>query len=405
MSGAQGQRMSRGASKSGTAEVGLCLLRRKEAAVLPSLRETEAFCVGRKHPPPQQRLPNDSPYSAPGSEEKAGAGQKCQEGTEFSMKTLEKISNFVGKYMALIVIAMAALSLFAPGTVSWIKTSWVNTLLGIVMFGMGLTLKPHDFAVVFQRPKDVVIGAVLQYTIMPLLAFGLCHLFQLPTELAIGVILVGTCPGGTSSNVMTYLSHGDVALSVSMTAVSTLLSPFMTPALTLLYAGRSVDVNFLSMMWSVVKVVLLPIVLGFVVNHFFSKQTEKAVKALPLVSTTAIVLIIASVVSANSARIMTSGLLILAVVICHNLFGYALGYLCAKLLKLDTTKCRAISIEVGMQNSGLATSLATTHFAEYPLAAIPGAVFSVWHNISGALLASYFNRRTAKAAEAEKSSN
>ena len=151
-------------------------------------------------------------------------------------------------------------------------------------------------------------------------------------------------------------------------------------------------------MWSVVKVVLLPIVLGFVVNHFFSRQTEKAVKALPLVSTTAIVLIIASVVSANSARIMTSGLLILAVVICHNLFGYALGYGFAKLLKLDTTKCRAISIEVGMQNSGLATSLATTHFAEYPLAAIPGAVFSVWHNISGALLAAYFNRRSAKKA-------
>ncbi len=198
----------------------------------------------------------------------------------------------------------------------------------------------------------------------------------------------------------------------SSSAVSTLLSPLLTPALTLLYAGRTVDVNFLSMMWSVVKVVLLPIVLGFVVNHFFSRQTEKAVKALPLVSTTAIVLIIASVVSANSARIMTSGLLILAVVICHNLFGYALGYGCAKLLKLDTTKCRAISIEVGMQNSGLATSLATTHFAEYPLAAIPGAVFSVWHNISGALLAAYFNRRSAKkaakaadAAETAKSSS
>ncbi len=192
--------------------------------------------------------------------------QASRPGRKASMKTLEKVSDFVGKYMALIVIAMAALSLFAPGTVSWIKTSWVNTLLGIVMFGMGLTLKPHDFAVVFQRPKDVVIGAVLQYTIMPLLAFALCHLFRLPAELAIGVILVGTCPGGTSSNVMTYLSHGDVALSVSMTAVSTLLSPLLTPALTLLYAGRTVDVNFLSMMWSVVKVVLLPIVLGFVVN-------------------------------------------------------------------------------------------------------------------------------------------
>lgn len=318
------------------------------------------------------------------------------------MKTLEKISNFVGKWMALIVIAVAALSLFVPGSVSWIKTSWINTLLGIVMFGMGLTLKPHDFAVVFQRPKDVVIGAVLQYTVMPLLAWLLCQAFQLPTELAIGVILVGTCPGGTSSNVMTYLSHGDVALSVSMTAVSTLLSPLLTPLLTLLYAGQTVDVNFGAMMLSVVRVVLLPIVLGFVVNHFFSKYTDQAVKALPLVSTTAIVMIIAAVVSANADRIMTSGLLILAVVICHNLLGYACGYGLAKALRLDTSKCRAISIEVGMQNSGLATSLATTHFAQYPLATIPGAVFSVWHNISGALLAAFFNRQTAKKEAAAK---
>lgn len=318
------------------------------------------------------------------------------------MKTLEKVSNFVGKWMALIVIAVAALSLFVPSSVSWIKTSWVNTLLGIVMFGMGLTLKPHDFAVVFQCPKDVVIGAVLQYTIMPLLAWVLCLAFRLPPELAVGVILVGTCPGGTSSNVMTYLSHGDVALSVSMTAVSTLLSPLLTPALTLLYAGQTVNVNFGAMMLSVVRVVLLPIVLGFVVNHFFGKYTDQAVKVLPLVSTTAIVMIIAAVVSANSDRIMTSGLLILAVVVCHNLLGYALGYGCAKLLRLDTSKCRAISIEVGMQNSGLATSLAATHFAQYPLATIPGAVFSVWHNISGALLASFFNHQTAKKEAAGK---
>lgn len=314
------------------------------------------------------------------------------------MKTLERVSGFVGKWMAAIVIAVAALALFKPEACSWISTSWINYLLGVVMFGMGLTLKPSDFAVVFRRPKDVVIGAVLQFTLMPLIAYALTVVFRLPAELAVGVILVGTCPGGTSSNVMTYLSHGDVALSVSMTAVSTILAPIMTPLLTLLYAGKTVDVNVAAMFISVVEVVLLPIVIGFVVNYFFSKFTQKAVKALPLVSTVAIVMIVAAVVSANSARIMTSGALILAVVICHNLLGYASGYGLAKLLRLDTTKCRAISIEVGMQNSGLATSLATTHFAEYPLAAIPGAVFSVWHNISGALLAAYFNRRSAKKA-------
>ena len=239
------------------------------------------------------------------------------------MKTLEKVSDFVGKYMAAIVIVVAAGALFFPGPFSVVKTAWVNNLLGIVMFGMGLTLKPEDFKVVFSRPKDVIVGCVAQFTLMPFLAWALTQVFHLPTELAIGVILVGTCPGGTSSNVMTYLSKGDVALSVGMTAVSTVLAPLLTPLLTLLYAGQRVDVNPMSMFMSIVKVVLVPIALGFVVNHFFHKFTEEAVRVLPLVSTTAIVLIICAVVSANSAKIMTSGLLILVVVILHNVLGYS----------------------------------------------------------------------------------
>ena len=266
------------------------------------------------------------------------------------MRVLEKLSDFVSKWMALIVILVAALSLFFPSAVSFIKTAWINTLLGIVMFGMGLTLKPSDFTDVFKRPKDVIIGAVAQFTLMPLLAFLLTKVFHLSPELAIGVILVGTCPGGTSSNVMTYLSKGDVALSVCMTSVSTILAPFMTPLLTLLYAGKTVDVQVVGMFISVIKVVLVPIILGIVVNRFFSKVTEKAVKALPLISTTAIVLIIAAVVSVNSARIMQNGLLIVCVVICHNVLGYLTGYLAAKALKLDTTKCRAISIELGTRD-------------------------------------------------------
>ena len=242
------------------------------------------------------------------------------------MEVLKKVTNFVSKYMAVIVIAVAALALFAPNTVSFIKTSYVNTLLGIVMFGMGLTLKPSDFKVVFSRPKDVVIGCIAQFTVMPLLAFGLTKLFHLPEELAIGVILVGTCPGGTSSNVMTYLSKGDVALSVGMTAVSTVLAPFLTPLLTYLYAGETVNVNKVSMFLSIVKVVIVPIVLGFVINHFFKAFTEKVVEVLPLISTTAIVAIVAAVVSANSAKLMTSGLLIIGVVILHNVLGYTVGY-------------------------------------------------------------------------------
>lgn len=305
------------------------------------------------------------------------------------MKLLEKISDFVGKYMAILVLAVAALALFAPGTVSFIKTSYVNTLLGIVMFGMGLTLKLSDFKIVFSHPKDVVIGCLAQFTIMPLLAFFLTRLFGLSPELAVGVILVGTCPGGTSSNVMTYLAKGDVALSVGMTGVSTILAPFLTPVLTYLLAGQTVDVNMMSMFLSIVKVVIVPIALGCIINKLFSDLTQKLVKVLPLVSVTAIVAIVAAVVSANASKIMTCGLLIVAVVMLHNICGYALGFFIGKALKLETAKCKAVAIEVGMQNSGLATSLAATHFAQYPLATIPGAVFSVWHNISGAIFANF----------------
>jgi BASS family bile acid:Na+ symporter len=303
------------------------------------------------------------------------------------MKVLEKLSDLVGKYMAILVLLVAALALFAPGTVSFIKTSYVNTLLGIVMFGMGLTLKAADFKVVFSHPKDVVIGCLAQFTIMPLLAFILSKVFGLSPELAVGVILVGTCPGGTSSNVMTYLAKGDVALSVGMTSVSTILAPFVTPLLTYLLAGQTVDVNVASMFLSIVKVVIIPIVLGGIINKLFASFTEKLVKVLPLVSVIAIMAIVASVVSANSSKILTSGLVVVVVVMLHNVLGYALGFLISKVLKLDMSKCKAIAIEVGMQNSGLATSLAATHFAQYPLATIPGAVFSVWHNISGAIFA------------------
>ncbi|WP_157150076.1 bile acid:sodium symporter family protein [Brachyspira sp. SAP_772] len=303
------------------------------------------------------------------------------------MKTLKQISNFFGKYMAIIVLIVAAVSLFFPKTVSFIKTSYVNYLLMIVMFGMGLTLKLEDFKVVFTRPKDIIIGAIAQFTIMPLLAFLLSIIFKLPAELAVGVILVGTCPGGTSSNVMTYLAKGDVALSVGMTSVSTILAPFATPLLTLLYAGQKVDVNAVSMFISIVQVVILPIFLGFIINKFFYKFTNNIKEILPLISVLAIVAIVAAVVSANSQRLMQVGYLVIIVVMLHNCLGYLLGYILAKLFRLNNAKCKAVSIEVGMQNSGLATSLAATHFASMALATVPGAIFSVWHNISGSIVA------------------
>ena len=318
------------------------------------------------------------------------------------MKTLEKVSDFAGKYMAIIALAVAIIALIIPGPVhSVLPTSWVNTLLGIVMFGMGMTLKLSDFKVVFTKPKAVITGILSQFVIMPLLAFLLVKIFNLDPALAVGVILVGSCPGGTSSNVMTYLAKGDVALSVGMTACTTILAPVVTPALVLLLGGATINVSYVSMLMSIVQVVLVPIVLGFVINHFFEKFAQACAKVLPLVSVIAICLIIMAVVAANAAKIVTVGWLIVVVVMLHNLCGYALGYGVGKVLGLSRDQMRTLSIEVGMQNSGLATSLATVHFATMPLAAVPGTVFSVWHNISGAIYANIL-ARTAKEEPAEE---
>ena len=318
------------------------------------------------------------------------------------MKTLEKISGWAGKYMAVIALLVAIIALVFPDPVKGvIKTSYVNTLLGIVMFGMGMTLKLSDFKVVFTKPKAVITGILSQFIIMPLLAFLLVKIFNLDPALAVGVILVGSCPGGTSSNVMTYLAKGDVALSVGMTACTTILAPVVTPALVLLLGGATINVSYVSMLMSIVQVVLVPIVLGFVINHFFEKFAQACAKVLPLVSVIAICLIIMAVVAANAAKIMTVGWLIVVVVMLHNLCGYALGYGVGKVLGLSRDQMRTLSIEVGMQNSGLATSLATVHFATMPLAAVPGTVFSVWHNISGAIYANIL-ARTAKEESAEE---
>ena len=310
------------------------------------------------------------------------------------MKTLKQISNFFGKYMSVIVLVVAALALFFPKSVSFIKTTYVNYLLMTAMFCMGITLKIEDFKVLFTRPKDIAIGAIAQFTIMPLLAFLLSLAFRLPPELAIGVILVGTCPGGISSNVITYLAKGDVPLSVGMTSVSTILAPLATPLLTLLYAGEKIDVNAVSMFISILQVVIAPIVLGFVINKFLHKFVEHFKDVLPLISVVAVVAIVAAVVSANSQRLMEVGHLVVIVIIIHNTLGYMLGYFLGKVCKFNNAKCKTISIEVGMQNAGLASSLASTHFAYMALAAVPGAIGSVWHCISGSIVANIMAART-----------
>ena len=306
---------------------------------------------------------------------------------------MKKLCHYISKYMGILVLAAAVLALIFPSMLQQIRPTVINYLLGVVMFGMGLTLNLHDFKIVFSRPKDVMIGCLAQFTVMPLLAWGLARVFQLDEALALGVVLVGCCPGGTASNVITYLAKGDLALSVGMTGVSTLLAPFMTPFLTWALAGKSVNVDVVGMLLSILWVVILPIVVGLVVKWIWPKFTEQATDYLPAFSSVAIAFIVSIVIAANANKLMAGGLMIVMVVILHNLCGLSLGYLIGQLLGLSDPKRRAISIEVGMQNSGLASSLATIHFAAYPLATIPGAIFSVWHNISGALVARIYTSR------------
>ena len=305
---------------------------------------------------------------------------------------MKQLCKLISDYMGVLVLAAAVVALIVPSAFSGIKPTVINPLLGVIMFGMGMALRLEDFKIVFSRPKDVIIGCVAQFTVMPLLAWGLAKAFQLDEALAVGVVLVGCCPGGTASNVITYLAKGDLALSVGMTGVSTLLAPLLTPLLTWALAGKSVDVDVVGMLLSILWVVILPIVAGLVVKGLWPKFTERMTAYLPAVSSLAIAFIVLIIISANAQKLLMGGMVIILVVVLHNLCGLSLGWLIGKLLRLTDTKRRAISIEVGMQNSGLASSLATLHFAAYPMATIPGAIFSVWHNISGALVARLYAR-------------
>lgn len=311
------------------------------------------------------------------------------------MKQLYHLSDFISSHITILVVVVTVIALFVPESFLWMNTSTVTPLLGIVMFGMGLTLKPADFVPVLRRPKDILIGELSQFIIMPLVAWLLCKLLSLPQELALGVILVGCCPGGTASNVMCYLAKGDIALSVGMTAVSTMLAPLITPLLVLLLAGENIEVNPYAMFLSIVQVVILPIVAGFVVSHWFRAQTEKVTPLLPMISTLSVAAIIGIVVSYNASNILGCSLIVAVAVILHNLSGLVLGFTLARLSGMSKAKSTAISIEVGMQNSGLATSLAATHFALYPMAAVPGAIFSAWHNFSGSIAAGIFAKKNA----------
>ncbi len=304
------------------------------------------------------------------------------------MQTLLKITNFASKTFALWVLLFAYLAFQFPDTYKQFAP-YIPYLLGIVMFGMGITLTFNDFGEVFKHPKSVIVGVAGQFIIMPSVAFFLAKAFNLPADLAVGVILVGSCPGGTSSNVMTYLAKGNTALSVACTTISTLLAPVLTPVIFYILASQWLEIDAAGMFISVLKMVLFPIFLGLVVRAMFKKKIAEISQTMPLLSVISIVLILAAVVAVSKDKIVESGLLIFGVVVLHNCLGYLVGFFSAKLLGLNIADSKAVSIEVGMQNSGLGAALAAAHFN--PIAAVPSAIFSFWHNVSGPILANIFS--------------
>ena len=291
----------------------------------------------------------------------------------------------------LILVAGAAGYLFAPAAKG--IGPYINPLLGVVMFGMGLTLTPADFALVLRRPIPVVVGVVAQFLVMPLLGAGIAAALHLEPALAAGLILVGCAPGGTASNVVSYLAKADTALSVAMTTVSTLLAPVLTPLLTLWLAGTYLQVDGPKMALSILQVVLAPVVAGLLVRLLLPRVVTRVLPVLPWVSVAAISLIVAAVVGGSASRVMSAGGIVFLAVVLHNGLGYALGHALARLARQSTRAARTTSIEVGMQNSGLAAGLATTYME--PASALPAAVFSLWHNVSGGLLAMFYRRTSA----------
>ncbi|HEX3033561.1 MAG TPA: bile acid:sodium symporter family protein [Thermodesulfobacteriota bacterium] len=305
------------------------------------------------------------------------------------MKFLSFPNHIFTDYFTFWIIGFSVLTYLYPEPFA--KLAYLITpTLGVIMFGMGMTLTGEDFRRVILRPQDVAVGFTAQYGIMPFMGFALAKIFGLEPLLAAGVVLVGSCPGGTASNVITYLAGGDVALSVTMTSVSTILSPVFTPLLTYFLAGQWIPVPTLNLFISTIEIILLPVALGLSIRSLFKEKVRTVLPFLPMVSSIAIIFIVGVIVAANAGAIREVGLRIGIVVILHNMIGLILGFYIARLLGMDARKARAVSIEVGMQNSGLGVALARAHFGT--LAALPSAMFSVWHNISGSVLAWWWRK-------------
>lgn len=308
------------------------------------------------------------------------------------MDALKKCSQFLSRQTSIFIIIIAIFTFIVPISFAWVKGNTQTIILGIIMLSMGMTLTVEDFKILAQRPLDIFIGAVAQYTLMPLIAFTVSKVLNLSPGIAVGLILVGCCPGGVSSNIMSFLCKGDVPFSVGMTTASTLLAPILTPVLVLLLAGETIDVSAMAMFKSILQVTILPIAVGFLLNYFLGqKKTFKDIQGvMPGISVIGLACIVGGVISSNGSAFFTSGITIFIAIFLHNTLGYILGYTVDVLTKMSPAKKRTISIEVGMQNAGLATNLASAHFSALPEAAVASAVSCVWHSITGTLLAGLF---------------
>ena len=314
------------------------------------------------------------------------------------LNMMQKISRWLAANASLTVIAVAVFTFFVPDAFNWVRGNTQTVILGIIMLTMGLTLTTQDFRILARRPLDIFTGACAQFIIMPCVAYLLVHVFRLEPALALGILLVGCCPGGVSSNIMSYLCHGDVAFSVGMTCASTLLAPVMTPLLMELTAGEIIEIDTVGMFLNILIVTIIPVSIGCFLNYTYSKkEVFPTIKSLMQgLSVTCLACIVGGVISTVHDDLVARGLMLFlwtfAVVFCHNTLGYLLGWTAGRLARFNTAKKRTISIEVGMQNAGLATVLAGTFFAAQPLAVLPCAISCAWHSISGTILAGLFLR-------------
>lgn len=312
------------------------------------------------------------------------------------IKVLQALSRWLANYTSFFIIGVAIITFFIPHTFDWVRGTTQTVILGIIMLTMGLTLTTEDFKILAHRPLDIFIGACAQFIIMPGVAWLLVKVFHLDPALALGILLVGCCPGGVSSNIMSYLCHGDVAFSVGMTCASTLLAPVMTPMLMQLTAGEIIHIDTVGMFLNILIVTIIPVAVGCMLNYFFGKRESfPTIQSLmPGVSVICLAMIVGGVISTVHDDLVARGFILFlwtfAIVFCHNSLGYLFGYLAGKMAGFNKAKKRTISIEVGMQNAGLATVLAGNFFASQPLAVLPCAISCAWHSISGTILAGLF---------------